>query len=132
MLWWSDDLKTGVEQIDNEHKSIFDKANEIFDLGKNTTIEELKSVISFLMSYTNNHFLEEEQLMIENQYDKFLEHKERHNLFVEEVYKIYLRANEGEIDEDLFNDLKILIIEWLAKHINGYDKEFVKFLQRHN
>ncbi len=130
MLWWTDDLETGIETIDNQHKTIFNKANEIFDLGKDTEVDKLKEIISFLMSYTNSHFLEEEQLMIDNQYNEFLEHKESHNLFVEEIYKIYLRVENGKIDEDLFNDLKALIIEWLARHINTKDKNFVRFLSQ--
>lgn len=127
MLWWNDELETGIKSVDEQHKSIFSKANEIFDMGKNTQKKDLKRIINFLMSYTNNHFLEEEQLMIENQYGRFMEHRKQHNLFVEAIYKIYLRVDNDEIDEDLFNDLKILIIEWLAKHINVEDKDFVRF-----
>lgn len=127
MLWWNDDLKTGVESIDEQHKSIFYKANEIFDMGIDTDMEDLKNTINFLMCYTNNHFLEEEQLMMENQYNEFIEHRRQHNLFVEEIYKIYKRVDKGQVDDDLFNDLKIMIIEWFAKHINGSDKNFVKY-----
>lgn len=127
MLWWNDNLATGVKTIDDQHKSIFDKANEIFDMGKNTKPKELKEIISFLISYTNNHFLDEEQLMLENHYGSFIEHREQHNLFVKEIYKIYLRANNEEINEELFNDLKVLIIQWLANHINNADKKFVDF-----
>lgn len=129
MLWWNDDLQTGIKSIDDQHKAIFSKANEIFDIGINTKKEDLKKIINFLMSYTNNHFLEEEQLMIESGYNKFMEHKQQHNLFVEEIYKVYLRVENDEINEDLFDDLKIMIIEWLTKHINNSDKDFVKYFK---
>ncbi len=127
MLWWNDELETGVKSIDMQHKSIFDKSNEIFDMGEDTDIEDLEEVISFLMCYTNNHFSDEEQLMLENQYSEFIEHRRQHNLFVEEIYKLYLRVEKNEINEDLFNDLKVIIIEWFARHINTSDKEFVEY-----
>lgn len=126
MLWWNDELETGVKVIDEQHKSIFVMANEIFEMGIKTNIEDLKKIISFLMSYSNNHFSEEEQLMTECDYDRLLEHREQHNLLVEEIYKIYLRVNNSKIDE-LFNDLKLFTIELLANHINTVDKDFVKF-----
>ncbi len=128
MLWWSDDLKTGIQSIDNQHKSIFNKADEIFKLGENLDKDEFKSIISFLMSYTNNHFLEEEELMISFEYEDLLAHRGEHNYFVEEIYKLYLKSLEA-IDQEIFIELKVLIIEWLANHINVDDKKFIKAMR---
>lgn len=80
------------------------------------------------MSYTNNHFLEEERLMIENDYDEFIEHRQQHNLFVEEVYKIYLRINNGEIGKKIFDDLKNIMDGWLKNHLYNTDKKFARYL----
>lgn len=129
MLWWSDDLKTGVESIDKQHKSIFHKANEIFNLGVGIDPNEFKKIISFLMSYTNNHFMEEEQLMIDYEYEELVEHRKKHNYFVEEIYKIYLKSSK-KIDEELLILLKVLVIEWLAEHINVWDRKFVNYMKK--
>lgn len=128
MLWWSDDLETGIQSIDNQHRSIFKKANEIFNLGVNIDKKEFKMIISFLMSYTNNHFTEEEELMINYGYEGFLDHRKEHNYFVEEIYKLYLKSIDS-INEELLIELKVLIIEWLANHINVDDKKFIKLLR---
>lgn len=125
MLWWSDDLKTGVTLIDEQHKSIFEKGNEVFNLGSNIDKDKFEKVIAFLMAYTNNHFMEEENLMINYKYEDLLEHRRQHNYFVEEIYKIYLKSIES-IDQELLIDLKNLIIEWLSDHINVHDKKFIK------
>lgn len=124
MLWWTDELETGVELIDSQHKSIFKKAHEIFELGVDFDKKELKKMIGFLMGYTNNHFTDEENLMVDYEYKDLLEHRRQHNYFVEEIYKIYLRSTE-KIDEKLLNDLKDLVTKWLREHINVHDKKFV-------
>ena len=124
MLWWTDDLKTGIFTIDKQHKDIFDKANEVFNLGIEEDIEEIKSVFTFLMNYATNHFFDEEQLMIDHNYEKFAEHRKQHNYFIEEVYRLYQRSN-NMTEKDL-NELKVLIIDWLANHINKEDRLFIQ------
>ena len=128
MLWWSDSLKTGIESIDNQHKAIFNKADEIFNLGADVDKDEFKEIISFLMSYTNNHFLEEEELMVTYRYEDLIEHRREHNYFVEEIYKLYIESFKG-ISLELLIELKILIIEWLANHINVDDKKFIEVIK---
>ncbi|CAK7022388.1 hemerythrin family protein [Tissierella carlieri] len=126
MLWWTDDLKTGIDSIDKQHKSIFDKASEIFNLETNSSTKEIESIFVFLMSYANNHFYEEEILMMENSYENFIEHRRQHNYFIEEIYNIYQNIVNGHASEENLNNLKVLIIDWLANHINGDDKKYIE------
>lgn len=129
MLWWTDDLKTGVEIVDNQHKAIFEKASEIFELDIESDIEKIKKIFEFLMGYTTNHFYEEELMMMENNYPDFIQHRNEHNYFVEEIYKLYLEMVNNKISQDALDELKALVIEWLAEHISKSDRRFIIFLQ---
>lgn len=129
MLWWTDELKTGVDSIDEQHKSIFKKAEEILELDYDSDEEKIKKTFIFLMDYANNHFYAEEMLMFEAGYKDFLDHKKEHNYFIEAVYNIYTDILETGVSENNLNDLKILIIDWLINHINGADKNFIKQIQ---
>lgn len=131
MLLWSDDLETGIESIDSQHKSIFEKAEEIFELDIDVNQDKFKKLISFLMSYTNAHFSDEEELMINYGYEDLVEHRREHNYFVEEIYKIYLKSMK-KIDQETIIKLKILIIEWLANHIKVDDKKFIKLIREND
>ena len=128
MLWWTEDLATGVEVIDNQHKSIFKKAEEIISLEPTTDKETINNLFTFLMDYSKNHFNEEEKFMIENVYMGFKEHREEHTYFIEELHEIYLLASIEGNSEDVINRLKLLIINWLVEHINTQDKKFIQTL----
>lgn len=131
MLWWTDDLKIGVENIDNQHKMIFDKANDIFNLGINAKKEEIEKVFIFLMEYTTNHFFEEEELMRLNDFPYYENHKKSHSHFMGEVKKLYDGIVNHGISEDDLNRLKVLIIELLGWHISKEDQLFVDFINGH-
>lgn len=126
MLWWTDDLKTGIFLVDEQHRNMFNKANEIFDLGIDEDIEKVKKIFIFLMDYSNNHFYDEEKIMMEEEYKDFIKHRSEHNFFIEKIYEIYQNIISEGITESNLNDLKILIIDWLANHINGEDMKFIK------
>lgn len=129
MLWWTKDLETGIDIIDSQHKSIFDKAGEIFNLGNNSSFEDIEKTFVFLMSYANNHFYEEEVLMMESSYEDFIEHRKEHNYFIEEIYRIYQSLSSGQVSEESLNDLKALIIDWLVNHINGDDRRYIETIR---
>lgn len=125
MLWWTDELKTGVDQIDNQHKTIFEKANLVFNLEKDSNKEELEEVFVFLMDYANNHFYEEEAMMMKYNYEGFLDHRKEHNYFIEEIYNIYQDVKENAMNENNITLLKALFIDWLINHISVEDKKYV-------
>lgn len=129
MLWWTEELRTGIDYIDKQHKSIFDKANEIFNLGIESETKDVEKTFKFLINYSNDHFHEEEEYMIELKYNDFIEHRNQHNYFVESIYKIYENIMINGLSMENINNLQVLIIEWLANHISVYDKKFIKSIR---
>ncbi len=129
MLIWNDDLTIGNKKIDDEHKRIFAKANEIINLSVDSTWEEIKGVFTFLMEYAINHFHEEERIMLEISYENFLDHRSQHNYFIEELYKIYNKLGIEDLREEGIKELKELMINWVNEHINGEDKVFIKLIK---
>lgn len=126
MLWWTDDLKTGIFTIDEQHKEIFREATKIFELGEDGNMEEMRHIFSFLMDYATNHFREEEILMDEKDYCKLDKHREEHNYFIDELHYLYKNMEDNGLNTENLNRLQVLMIDWLANHISHSDKDFIK------
>ncbi len=126
MLWWDNDLATGMKRVDEQHKAIFEKTGEIFGLDVSTDERVINKAFGFLMNYAVNHFNEEEQAMVQYGYEDFEEHKEEHAYFIEELFKISNEVKKAGISEDALDSLKVLVIEWLGNHITESDKKFAK------
>lgn len=71
---WTPDLSVGVELIDEQHKIWFEKANGLFEAGKERKAREyINTMIDFLDDYTKQHFKDEEAYM-----EKFVTLRLRH------------------------------------------------------
>ena len=61
------DLVTGNELIDSEHRKIFDEVNTLLDAcSKGKGRENLSSLGEFLVEYVTKHFSDEEDLQSQN------------------------------------------------------------------
>lgn len=124
MLWWRENLATGIKMIDDQHKGIFEKTEKVLSLDSSSDKKAVNDTFIFLMNYCVNHFSEEEQAMLEYGYKDFKHHREQHNYFIEELYKIHTDIKTNGINEDALDSLKVLVIDWLANHISEEDKKF--------
>lgn len=127
MLWWDEKLATGIETIDNQHKSIFQKAEDILSFDRETGMADIKEALSYLIKYTVNHFANEEDAMMQIGYPNFVKHREEHSYFMNEIYKLGIVIRDKGVNQDVVDQLKLLIIEWLINHISESDKAFVDF-----
>ena len=82
---WSNDLVVGVDTIDNQHKGIFIRTNNLLDamiLGKGK--EDIVEVIE----YIGKHFNTEENLMAKYNYISYVKQKTEHMLFIKYFFGI--------------------------------------------
>lgn len=63
LLQWNDDYAIGVQEIDDEHRSIIERYSILYELMKDGHGHEYYGeLILFLNDYVNDHFNHEEQL----------------------------------------------------------------------
>jgi hemerythrin len=116
---------TGIELIDNEHKRLFEIAEETYQLLHNDFIADkydaVQDLISELIDYTKTHFADEERYMEEIQYRRILSQKVMHKEFIEKLESIDI----NEVDqnpEKTIDDLLKFLTDWLVEHILHMDK----------
>jgi len=132
MLWWEESLKTGFERIDKQHMEIFARAEEMISVDENTPATKIREMLSFLIDYVLTHFSEEERQMQQSGYPGLEHHKEHHELFVKKLYAVVNLINKTGVKDNSLLEFKLLIVEWLASHINECDREFVEYLKKNN
>lgn len=121
-LVWQDDLNTGIQVIDNQHKRIVEMINHLHHAQQTHDRSELGGVIEELVDYTLSHFAFEETLMEDAGYQFSRAHKKVHELFIKRVSEYRLRFEAGE---DIAEELKGMLGRWLFNHIRNDDSNYV-------
>lgn len=129
---WTPNLSVGVNQIDDQHKIWFEKANELFEAGKAQRAKEyINTMIDFLDEYTKQHFRDEEAYMEEIHYPELDAQKKAHAIFIDNLAKLKKEYNETDGNILVILNANKMVLDWLTNHIRSMDKkigEYVKTL----
>lgn len=121
-LVWTDDLSTGIDVIDGQHRRIVDYINQIHEARLRRDSHLVEEVIDAAVDYTLSHFGFEEALMEEVGYPFARAHTKVHQLFTRRVADLQLRFRAGE---DVAEELHSLLAKWLFTHIRNDDADYV-------
>jgi len=121
-ITWTDELATGINVIDSQHKRIVHYINQLTDAKRLEAPEIVGGVLSELIDYTLSHFAFEESLMDDAGYSAAAIHKRTHDAFREKIENYQQRHVAGEdVSEELFQLLNV----WLMNHIAEDDESYV-------
>ncbi len=127
---WTEELLTGISQVDEQHKWLVDATNELYEeLSKSQPDGEAVSEILFgLIDYTFNHFIMEEDLFQRLGYPEADAHKKQHNAFTDNLTTLLQQHDAGE---PVTTETIELLRNWLINHIMKTDKAYVSFFREH-
>lgn len=125
---WSDRLSVGVEEIDIQHKELFNIINKLLDTQSQDS-EPVESVFGFLEKYVEVHFALEENYMERFNYPEIHRHEEEHTVFWENFAEIRADFNEEGITGEVADKIQDQLCDWLVKHILKIDMELGVFLK---
>ncbi|MGI6404559.1 MAG: bacteriohemerythrin [Oscillospiraceae bacterium] len=128
---WMPSLSVGVELIDEQHKTWFEKAEKLFEAGKNNQAKEyVGELLDFLDSYTKKHFADEERYMLSIRYPEYEQQRKAHAAFVAELAKLRSRYQESGGNIAVIINANQMVIDWLTKHISNMDKKIGDFARQ--
>ncbi|MDH4286894.1 MAG: bacteriohemerythrin [Gallionella sp.] len=119
---WTDDLNTGVDAIDNQHKEIVDYINRLENAINQENRLAVGEVLDKLLEYTLSHFAFEESMQEEAKYEHAKQHKAIHEMFSKRVARYKERHAAGD---DIAKELHSMLCTWLLHHIKRDDMAFV-------
>jgi len=130
-LQWTDDLCVGVEEIDNQHKELFERIDNLFlAMKQGRGREEVGALVGFLEDYIVMHFGTEERYMKEYDYPDSILHRAKHARFSEEFSSIKGRFGSEGSTVELVMQMKAFLTDWWVNHIRTIDKMLGVFLSR--
>ncbi len=122
VIEWNDQLNTGINVIDKQHRRLVELINQLFQCMKEGGNRKLLGdIIDQLVDYTVTHFRTEEELMQRSHYPDLANHKAIHQGFVAKVEDALTKLKNGErvAPADLYKFLK----GWLINHIEQQDRD---------
>jgi hemerythrin len=128
---WNDDLRTGIRDIDDQHKELISRINGLLDAcSQSTDRVEIGRYLTFLREYVAFHFAAEEREMTGHRYPGLPAHEAEHEHFKKEVNKLHQQFFEhGWSIQVLLTTIRSSG-EWLLNHIQKTDREMAAFLKR--
>ena len=129
-LQWDQGFSVGVEEIDSQHKELFDRINNLDSAMKQGSAkEEVVRLIEFLDKYVILHFGAEEKYMTAYNYTGYVLHKTKHDWFKKEFSDIRTKLDAEGITPDVIIRSNNLLITWFSKHIRSIDMMLGSFLK---
>lgn len=121
-ITWTQDLDTGIDVIDQQHRRIVDFINDLEAAQVMKDKNKIKEVINDCVDYTLSHFAFEESLQEEAGYQYCKPHKKVHELFTRKVAEYQDRMLLGD---DISEELHAMLARWLVNHIKRDDADYV-------
>jgi len=129
---WTEDLATGVKEIDDQHKELFNRINKLFfACSEGRGREEIIKTLEFLSDYVISHFGAEERFMTAYHYNGYAHHKSQHETFIRELSSLKNKLEINGPTVDLVIYVNQFLTEWLINHIRKMDRALADFLKTH-
>ncbi len=121
---FTEDYYTGIPFIDEEHRHLFELANEAYDTMKDEFMvdkyDKIVELIEELSDYTKTHFAHEEEYMKSINFQYFWSELRAHKMFVAKMDSYDLSQIDQSQDQAIL-DLLDFLTKWLTVHIKGAD-----------
>lgn len=130
LIEFQNELITGINEIDKQHKELFNNINRILIacLTKKE-IAEVQYIIQTFEKHAESHFQNEEKLMKKTNFKNYHAHKRAHRLLKMTITGAKEEFNIKGPSIALAIKTKKLMADNLISHLSEYDFEMAKYLK---
>jgi len=129
-LEWCDDLTLGIDEIDRQHRAIFDHFNQLSLAchgGHGDAV--VLNLLDFLEGHIHTHFETEERLMVQYGYPKRDTQIREHRQFAQDVGELRRKAESDGPSRMLAAQVAGNMVRWVVHHIRNHDTELVRYIR---
>jgi hemerythrin len=120
LIEWKDEFNLGIEEVDSEHRVLVELINALHEAmlagaGRSDVVEGISQIYAIV----SGHFEREEAFMRETRYLAYAEHKEDHEVLLDDLREILeqVRSGGGYAEDRLSADLQY----WFSDHFRTHD-----------
>lgn len=120
LIEWNDEFNLGIEEIDSEHRALVALINALHEAmsggaGRSDVVEGISQIHTLVAA----HFAREEAFMRDTRYMAYAEHKEDHEVLLDDLEEILGEVgSDGKYEEArLSDDLQY----WFSEHFRTHD-----------
>lgn len=118
---WTNDLNTGIPEIDAEHRKLVAYINLLVTAKKTGLREKLGEILDLLLGHVCNQFMLEEHMMELANYEYRSAHTKVHEMFAKHLADLRGRYKAGETP---FDEAIEMLVHWVDVHIRNQDKMY--------
>ncbi len=131
LINWTDSYNLNIKEIDQQHQKLAEMINDFYEqITQKSNKELISDLIHKMKEYAKVHFATEEKLLHQSNYKDLMEHKIKHQAFIDKVSDLETRYDSGKmiLSFEITNFLK----DWLITHIQKEDKAYVSSVMQLN
>lgn len=127
MATWSAAIETGIREIDEQHRQLFDLAAGF--RGEGDQIRVAKT-LAMLADYANTHLRDEEAMLASIAYPGLEAHQALHRQFRQMLRELIDQSRQMSLDS-IADRIEELINGWFYNHVLTVDAEYVTAVKSH-
>jgi hemerythrin len=128
-LEWTDDLILGIEEIDRQHRAMFERFKQISLACHGTETGQVLSHLTALENLIQQHFETEERLMNEFGYPAIAVQRSEHEQFAQNVGEVRRMADSQGPSRMLGARVADSMVQWIVRHIRQHDGDLARFIK---
>jgi hemerythrin len=127
---WSEDLSTGIIDIDAQHIALIGQFNDLIAAcSQKKGHEEVGRFLTFLTGYVNRHFDDEERAMARNVYDGIEAHIKEHEQYRRQLARLKDDLIKRGMTDEVVSDAVWVAANWFLSHIKRTDQKMAAALR---
>jgi hemerythrin-like metal-binding protein len=129
MFEWNTAMTTGVLDIDDQHRELINKFNELVEAeASGADRKKIGSILDFLQHYAEWHFGTEEKIMDQYQCHIAEKNKKAHDEYRLSFGKLYEQwQNVTGLDTAVLHDTIVELARWIVNHILTVDNQLHEY-----
>jgi hemerythrin len=123
---WREEYRTNIQSMDADHRKLFECADAFYKKLSLREDVDIEGLFSFLASYAERHFKDEESLMIQYSFPGLERHQFQHRRFFKEIAEIrnHYQGGTARFGMECIKFLR----DWVIGHILTTDRQYGTFL----